>query len=68
MWWARQDSNLGPMDYESTALTAELRALFGFIGILQQLRFTSLDGVDWKSGGDARLFVVWFFWGSSLGD
>ena len=20
-WWARQDSNLGPMDYESTALT-----------------------------------------------
>ena len=25
-WWARQDSNLGPMDYESTALTAELRA------------------------------------------
>jgi hypothetical protein len=26
LWWARQDSNLGPMDYESTALTAELRA------------------------------------------
>jgi hypothetical protein len=26
-WWARQDLNLGPMDYESTALTAELRAL-----------------------------------------
>ena len=25
-WWARQDLNLGPMDYESTALTAELRA------------------------------------------
>jgi hypothetical protein len=25
-WWARQDSNLGPMDYESTALTTELRA------------------------------------------
>ncbi len=24
--WARQDLNLGPMDYESTALTAELRA------------------------------------------
>jgi hypothetical protein len=20
-WWAHQDSNLGPMDYESTALT-----------------------------------------------
>ena len=25
--WARQDSNLGPTDYESAALTAELRAL-----------------------------------------
>ena len=25
--WARQDSNLGPRDYESPALTAELRAL-----------------------------------------
>jgi hypothetical protein len=26
IWWARKDLNLGPMDYESTALTAELRA------------------------------------------
>jgi hypothetical protein len=26
-WWALQDLNLGPIDYESTALTAELRAL-----------------------------------------
>jgi hypothetical protein len=26
VWWARKDLNLGPMDYESTALTAELRA------------------------------------------
>jgi hypothetical protein len=26
--WARQDSNLGPRDYESPALTAELQALF----------------------------------------
>ena len=25
-WWARQGSNLGPTDYESSALTAELRA------------------------------------------
>jgi hypothetical protein len=25
-WWARQDSNLRPGDYESLALTAELRA------------------------------------------
>ena len=28
--WARKDSNLRPMDYESTALTAELRALTFF--------------------------------------
>src|SRR5437870_7839182 len=27
-WWARQDLNLGPTDYESAALTAELRAPF----------------------------------------
>ena len=26
--WARQDSNLGPRDYESPALTAELQAQF----------------------------------------
>jgi hypothetical protein len=25
-WWARKDLNLGPRDYESPALTAELRA------------------------------------------
>ena len=29
MKWARQDSNLGPRDYESPALTAELRARQG---------------------------------------
>src|SRR5260370_36583489 len=28
-WWARQDLNLGPTDYESAALTAELRAPLG---------------------------------------
>src|SRR5436189_432932 len=26
IWWALQDLNLGPTDYESAALTAELRA------------------------------------------
>ena len=26
VWWARRDSNPGPRDYESPALTAELRA------------------------------------------
>jgi hypothetical protein len=28
--WARQDSNLGPRDYESPALTAELQAHFTY--------------------------------------
>lgn len=27
-WWALQDSNLRPADYESAALPTELRALF----------------------------------------
>ena len=26
IWWARQDSNLRPIGYEPTALTAELQA------------------------------------------
>jgi hypothetical protein len=26
-WWARKDLNLEPTDYESAALTVELRAL-----------------------------------------
>jgi hypothetical protein len=26
LWWARQDLNLGPTDYESAALTTELQA------------------------------------------
>ena len=30
-WWARQDSNLQPVDYEPNALTVELRALQAFI-------------------------------------
>jgi hypothetical protein len=30
-WWARQDLNLGPTDYESAALTAELRALVSLL-------------------------------------
>src|ERR1700737_5514715 len=29
MWWARWVSNPRPIDYESTALTPELQALFG---------------------------------------
>ena len=46
-WWARQDLNLGPMDYESTALTAELRARNG----RQRLHFTLL-----------RMSSVWPRW------
>ena len=30
--WARQDSNLGPRDYESPALTAELQARHALMG------------------------------------
>src|SRR5260370_15241407 len=41
-WWARQDLNLGPTDYESAALTAELRAprmvTFRFYNVLSLLR------------------------------
>ena len=29
-WWALRDSNPGPTDYESAALTAELRAPFSY--------------------------------------
>ena len=31
-WWAHQDSNLEPKDYESSALTIELWALCGCAG------------------------------------
>ncbi len=31
--WARQDSNLGPRDYESPALTAELQARFSYVSL-----------------------------------
>src|SRR3954463_9400711 len=36
--WASQDSNLGPTDYESAALTAELLALGCCVYCLLQLR------------------------------
>ena len=32
-WWALQDSNLQPTDYESAALTIELRALCLFLSV-----------------------------------
>src|SRR5678815_3880134 len=43
--WARQDSNLGPTDYEPAALTAELRAPGRFAQVEQ------VEQVEkWKSG------------------
>ena len=41
-WWARQDLNLGPMDYESTALTAELRARV----VLTVSFYTSIEMIE----------------------
>ena len=41
-WWARQDSNLGPRDYESPALPLSYGPACGVICILQHLRFTAL--------------------------
>jgi hypothetical protein len=39
-WWARQDLNLGPTDYESAALTAELRAQTFKINNLHAARYS----------------------------
>src|SRR5581483_10863866 len=39
--WARQDSNLGPRDYESPALTAELRARAFNLSCIQRLTMAS---------------------------
>src|SRR6266702_5121965 len=47
-WWARQDLNLGPTDYESAALTAELRAPLWFdVSILYRI-----GGIAWKIRGN----------------
>ncbi len=42
IWWAREDSNLQPTDYESAALTIELRARKDSFSI-QQTFFHHLD-------------------------
>ena len=42
MWWARQDLNLGPTDYESAALTAELRALLTTYGVSMTTSMTCI--------------------------
>ena len=53
--WARQDSNLGPRDYESPALTAELQAhLRGTLTVeerfcLRFLRLSSTVGEKWSA-------------------
>ncbi len=59
MWWARKDLNLGPMDYESTALTAELRARFHLNStILQHLirRNSAIGALE--PGGPAKLHLI----------
>jgi hypothetical protein len=50
--WARQDSNLGPTDYESAALTAELRAR-GFVSVAERPSQADLR-VSRVIGGQAR--------------
>src|SRR4030095_5869093 len=43
--WARQDSNLGPRDYESPALTAELQARDAIQLNHKHTRMTNLESV-----------------------
>jgi hypothetical protein len=57
-WWARKDLNLGPMDYESTALTAELRAhgramLLLFRAVRDGRNFATAADLDFQSSSDA---------------
>jgi hypothetical protein len=49
-WWARQDLNLGPTDYESAALTAELRARFA-LTILQRKKSESMRDFLYREDG-----------------
>ena len=44
--WARQDSNLGPRDYESPALTAELQARVAMQLNHNETRMTNLESVS----------------------
>ena len=46
-WWARKDLNLGPTDYESAALTAELRALKDLLHIQACLALFSRACIAW---------------------
>ena len=48
--WARQDSNLGPRDYESPALTAELQAR-----INPRFKHSILRRPILKVGGSAKI-------------
>ena len=55
-WWARQDSNLRPRDYESPALTTELRAqkaykqeLYGCSEFIFSLSFLTLLSDNWQN-------------------
>ena len=53
-WWAVQDSNLQPRDYESPALTIELTAHFvlalGLVFLFRKSMFASKANTDWRWG------------------
>gem|GEM_PF-2901126 len=53
--WARQDSNLGPTDYEPAALTAELRAPRGKVEEVEKV-----EEVKHVSGQVPRVTLLHF--------
>ena len=59
-WWARQDLNLGPTDYESAALTAELRAprTYKILYRIESMEIRHLKGDQLRHTG-ARFGVGW---------
>jgi hypothetical protein len=56
-WWARQDLNLGPTDYESAALTAELRA--------PRVQIVSFYAAFWTFSQDPQI-CLGTVWGPKL--
>jgi hypothetical protein len=53
-WWARLDSNQGPTDYESAALTAELRARHVFL-IVHPDALLLAGGCMWRNESRAKV-------------
>jgi hypothetical protein len=56
--WARQDSNLGPRDYESPALTAELQARFVSTVKHSEPPVTNLESAAALHVGERNQFAV----------